>query len=178
MSPISTSPKSHPLSHVDEYLAVGQSAGASDVHLGGNAPPIWRLHGTLQPIWPAPPRLTSDQTLALADGFLSNPQKTQFNARGDADFAYANKFAPSRSSVARRSRRSDGCDHGRCDAGLANNMARAHCRRDRPFGFGNAPPQQRYTHARSITRRLSTRARGTSPDNGEPIAPRRQHSVT
>jgi twitching motility protein PilT len=102
MSPTSTSPKSHPLPHVDEYLAVGQSAGASDVHLGVNAPPIWRLHGTLQPIWPDAPRLTSDQTLALADGFLSNPQKTQLNERGDADFAYANNFARYRTSVVRQ----------------------------------------------------------------------------
>ena len=102
MSPTSTSPKSHPLSHVDEYLTVGQSAGASDVHLGVNAPPIWRLHGTLQPIWPDAPRLTSDQTLALADGFLSNPQKTQLNERGDADFAYANSFARYRTSVVRQ----------------------------------------------------------------------------
>src|SRR6266853_65034 len=82
MSPTSTSPKSHPLSHVDEYLAVGQRGGASDIHLGVNAPPIWRLHGTLQPIWPDAPRLTSDQTRALAEGFLSNPQKTQLNERG------------------------------------------------------------------------------------------------
>ena len=102
MSPTSTSPKSHPLSHVDEYLTVGQSAGASDVHLGVNAPPIWRLHGTLQPIWPDAPRLTSVQTLALADGFLSNPQKTQLNERGDADFAYANNFARYRTSVVRQ----------------------------------------------------------------------------
>ena len=102
MSPTSTSPKSHPLSHVDEYLTVGQSAGASDVHLGVNAPPIWRLHGTLQPIWPDAPRLTSDQTLALADGFLSNPQKTQLNERGGADFAYANNFARYRTSVVRQ----------------------------------------------------------------------------
>src|SRR5213592_1598896 len=102
MSPTSISPKSHPLSHVDEYLAVGQSAGASDVHLGVNAPPIWRLHGTLQPIWPDAPRLTSDQTLALADGFLSNPQKTLLNERGDADFAYANKFGRYRTSVVRQ----------------------------------------------------------------------------
>jgi len=102
MSPTSTSPKSHPLSHVDEYLAAGQSAGASDVHLGVNAPPIWRLHGILQPIWSDAPRLTSDQTLALADGFLSNPQKTQLNERGDADFAYANDFARYRTSVVRQ----------------------------------------------------------------------------
>src|SRR5256885_5916552 len=98
----STSPPSHPLSHVDEYLAVGQRAGASDIHLGVTAPPIWRLHGTLQPIWPDAARLTSDQTLALAEGFLSNLQKTQLNERGDADFAYANSVGRYRTSVVRQ----------------------------------------------------------------------------
>src|SRR5438270_9692473 len=98
----STSPESHPLTHVDEYLAVGQAAGASDVHLGVNAPPIWRLHGTLQPIWPDAPRFTSDQTLSLAEGFLSSQQKTQLNERGDADFAYANNFGRYRTSVVRQ----------------------------------------------------------------------------
>ena len=102
MSPTSTSLKSHPLSHVDEYLAIGQSAGASDIHLGVNAPPLWRLHGTLQPIWTDAPRLTSDQTLALAEGFLSSLHKTHLNERGDADFAYANAFGRYRTSVARQ----------------------------------------------------------------------------
>jgi twitching motility protein PilT len=102
MSPTSTSPKSHPLAHVDEYLAVGERAGASDIHLGVNAPPIWRLHGTLQPIWPDAPRLTSDQTLALAEGFLSTLQKTQLSERGDADFAYANQVGRYRTSVVRQ----------------------------------------------------------------------------
>src|SRR6266404_1560441 len=102
MSPTSTSPKSHPLSHVDECLAIGQSGGASDIHLGVNAPPLWRLHGTLQPIWTDAPRLTSDQTLALAEGFLSSLHKTHLNERGDADFAYANAFGRYRTSVARQ----------------------------------------------------------------------------
>ena len=102
MPPTSRSPNSHPLSHVDEYLAVGQRVGASDIHLGVNAPPIWRLHGTLQPIWPDPPRFSSDETLALAEGFLSNPQKTQLNERGDADFAYANSLGRYRTSVVRQ----------------------------------------------------------------------------
>src|SRR5438874_2267198 len=100
--PTQDPPRSHPLSHVDEYLAVGQSAGASDIHLGVNAPPLWRLHGTLQPIWPDAPRFTSDQTLALAEGFLSKLHKTQLNERGDADFAYANAFGRYRTSVARQ----------------------------------------------------------------------------
>src|ERR1051325_7127077 len=96
------STSTHPLSHVDEYLAIGQEGGASDVHLGVNAPPIWRLHGMLQPIWPDAPRLTSDQTLKLAEGFLSNLHKTQLNERGDADFAYANNFGRYRTSVVRQ----------------------------------------------------------------------------
>lgn len=91
-----------PLAHVDDYLSVAQKAGASDVHLGVNAPPIWRLHGTLQPIWPDVPTLTAPQTAALADGFLSELQQTQLADRGDADFAYANKFGRFRTSVVRQ----------------------------------------------------------------------------
>ncbi len=102
MSAGSTTSTSHPLRHVDDYLAVGQRAGASDIHLGVNAAPIWRLHGTLQPIWPDAPRLTSGQTLALAEGFLSNQQKAQLNERGDADFAYANSSGRYRTSVVRQ----------------------------------------------------------------------------
>jgi twitching motility protein PilT len=91
-----------PLGHVDDYLALGQEAGASDVHLGVNAPPIWRLHGTLQPIWPDAAKLTSEQTAALAEGFLSDAQKIQLNERGDADFAYANASGRFRTSVVRQ----------------------------------------------------------------------------
>ena len=95
-------PRLHPLSHVDEYLVAGQQTGASDIHLGVDAPPIWRLDGTLQPIWPEAPRLNSRQTLSLAEGFLSNLHKTQLNERGDADFAYANSFGRYRTSVVRQ----------------------------------------------------------------------------
>jgi len=90
------------LGHVDDYLAVGQQAGASDIHLGVNAPPIWRLHGTLQPIWPEAPRLTIEATKRLADGFLSDPHKAQLAERGDADFAYENSFGRFRASVVRQ----------------------------------------------------------------------------
>src|SRR3954468_23091954 len=95
-------PPSHPLRHVDDYLSIGQRAGASDVHLGVNAPPLWRLNGTLQPIWPDAPPLTSDDTSALAEGFLTDLQKSQLEERGDADFAYANDFGRFRTSVVRQ----------------------------------------------------------------------------
>jgi twitching motility protein PilT len=91
----------HPLPHVDDYLSLAQQAGASDIHLGVNAPPVWRLHGTLQAIWPDVARFTSEQTLALAEGFLSDTHKTQLNERGDADFAYANEIGRFRTSVVR-----------------------------------------------------------------------------
>ena len=67
--------KSHPLRHLDEYLEIGQKADASDVHLAVNAQPIWRVGGTLQPIWPDAPRLTGEQTAALAEGFVPDVYK-------------------------------------------------------------------------------------------------------
>ncbi len=96
--------RSHPLSHVDEYLELGQRADASDVHLGVNAPPLWRLNGTLQPIWPDAPRLTAEDTAALAESFIPDVNKNELAERGDSDFAYANSFARYRTSVVRQRR--------------------------------------------------------------------------
>lgn len=88
--------------HVDQYLAIGQEAGASDVHLSVNAPPIWRMNGTLQPIWPDAPKLTAQETLALAEGFLSDQHRLELTERGDVDFAYANSFGRFRTVVVRQ----------------------------------------------------------------------------
>src|SRR5438552_12294930 len=90
------------LRHIDEYLAIGQQAGASDIHLGINAPPIWRLHGTLQPIWPDAPRFRPEQTQKLAEAFLTDTQRQLVEERGDADFAYANSRGRYRASVVRQ----------------------------------------------------------------------------
>src|SRR5437762_6193166 len=92
----------HLLCHVDEYLAVAQQAGASDVHLGVTAPPVWRLHGTLQPIWPDAPRFKAEQTQKLADSFLTPAQCQMVEERGDTDFAYANADGRYRTSVVRQ----------------------------------------------------------------------------
>src|SRR5678815_2587540 len=67
--------ESHPLPHVDNYLEIGQKAGASDVHLGVAAPPIWKVDGTLQPMWPEAPVLTGEQTVALAETFMPEVYK-------------------------------------------------------------------------------------------------------
>ena len=94
--------ESHPLPHVDNYLEIGQKAGASDVHLGVAAPPIWRVHGTLQPMWPDVSALTGEQTLALAEAFMPEVYKEELNSRGDSDFAYENEYARYRVSVVRQ----------------------------------------------------------------------------
>ncbi len=103
MSQVSVPPfDSHPLSHVDNYLEIGQKAGASDVHLGVAAPPIWRVHGTLHPMWPDAPTLTGEQTVALAETFMPEVYKAELNERGDSDFAYENDYARYRVSVVRQ----------------------------------------------------------------------------
>src|SRR5262252_5979297 len=89
---------SHPLPHVDDYLKIGQKAGASDVHLGVAAPPIWRINGTLEPMWPDAPPLTKEQTLALAEAFVPEVYTKELDSRGDSDFAYENKWARYRTS--------------------------------------------------------------------------------
>lgn len=93
---------SHPLPHVDDYLEAGQKAGASDVHLGVDAPPIWRVNGSLEPMWPDAPPLTREQAFALAEDFVPEMYKEELNSRGDSDFAYENKFARYRTSVVRQ----------------------------------------------------------------------------
>ena len=93
---------SHPLPHVDDYLKIGQKAGASDVHLGVAAPPIWRVDGALEPMWPDAPPLTGEQALALAEAFVPEIYKEELHSRGDSDFAYENKWARYRTSVVRQ----------------------------------------------------------------------------
>src|SRR5438128_511874 len=93
---------SHPLPRVDDYLEIGQKAGASDVHLGVAAPPIWRVNGALEPMWPDGPAFTREQTLALAEAFMPEAYKEELKTRGDSDFAYTNEFARYRTSVVRQ----------------------------------------------------------------------------
>src|SRR5499433_188167 len=94
--------KLQPMRHVDDFLEIGQKAGASDVHLAVNAQPRWRLHGRLGPIWPDAPVLTAEQTAALAESFVPDAYKEELYTRGDSDFAYENEWARYRTSVVRQ----------------------------------------------------------------------------
>src|SRR5260370_4543575 len=94
--------ESHPLPRVANYLDSTQKRGASDVHLGVAAPPIWRVDGMLQPMWPDAPVLTGAQTVALAETLMPAVYKEELNPRGDSDFAYENEQARYRVSVVRQ----------------------------------------------------------------------------
>ena len=94
--------KSHPLRHVNDYLEIAQKAGASDLHLGVAAPPVWRVHGVLQPMWPDAPILTGEQTAGLAEAFMPEVYKQELKTSGDSDFGYENEVARYRVSVVRQ----------------------------------------------------------------------------
>ena len=102
MPPVPAPVSALSISHVDQYLLIGQQYGASDIHLGVNAQPIWRLNGILQPIWPDAPKLTAKDTAALATSFLNEVQRVQLAGRGDVDFAYATENGRFRASVVRQ----------------------------------------------------------------------------
>lgn len=90
------------LHHVDDYLHIGLDGGASDIHLGVNAKPIWRLNGNLRPIWDNADVLTPADTERLAMTYLDEEQKKRIQEKGDVDFAYQTKFARFRASVVRQ----------------------------------------------------------------------------
>ncbi|MDG2123365.1 MAG: PilT/PilU family type 4a pilus ATPase [Verrucomicrobiales bacterium] len=90
------------LSHVDEYLKLGQEYDCSDIHLGTSSKPIWRRFGALQAIWPNAEVITAEDAERLVDGFLGPHEKKRLRERGDVDFAYANDFGRFRASVVRQ----------------------------------------------------------------------------
>jgi twitching motility protein PilT len=97
-----STPDTHSLSHVDQFLAVGKESNASDIHLSVNSQPIWRRFGILEPIWRKAETLTPADTERLAMSFLSPAQQEQLASRGDVDFAYSTEIGRFRASVVRQ----------------------------------------------------------------------------
>ena len=71
-----------------EFLRLGFSTGASDVHVGVGAPPLMRKHGTLQPLYHNAPILTSAQTDVMVRAFLSPDQLAVLEKNQGLDFSY------------------------------------------------------------------------------------------
>jgi twitching motility protein PilT len=64
------------------------AAGASDLHLSVNSPPIIRKDGRLQPLDPSAPPLAIGDLDALLKPIMPEKNRTEFDARHDTDFAY------------------------------------------------------------------------------------------
>ena len=88
------------LSHVDDYLKIGQDYDCSDIHIATNAQPTWRRYGTLQPIWENGAVLTALRTPKNWPWVsLTEKEKARLKKTGDVDFAYQNSFGRFRASV-------------------------------------------------------------------------------
>ncbi|MCR5282566.1 MAG: PilT/PilU family type 4a pilus ATPase, partial [Lachnospiraceae bacterium] len=72
---------------LEEILAVGYNAGASDVHLTVGVPPIMRLHGHLKRM--DFPVLRPEDTLELCLDVLNPMQREKFEERGEYDLSVA-----------------------------------------------------------------------------------------
>ncbi len=74
---------------IEELLRIGFDAGASDVHMGVDAPALMRRHGTLQPLYHNGVILTADHTKALAKTFLNELQMEKLEKNKGLDFSYS-----------------------------------------------------------------------------------------
>jgi twitching motility protein PilT len=88
-----------------DFLQAAVTLGASDLHLGPEAPVLVRFHGQLMPLNAELPLLTARQTEALARQFLTPEQQKIVEERGSIEFSYANEnVGRFRSSVVRQRR--------------------------------------------------------------------------
>jgi twitching motility protein PilT len=89
--------------HVDDYLRYAKSVGASDVHLGIDAPPLMRLHGQLRPLWDDAPIMERRHTSALVRGYLTDEQIRVLEQSRYLEFSYSSMHdGRYRSSVVRQ----------------------------------------------------------------------------
>jgi twitching motility protein PilT len=74
--------------HVNDLLTIAVEHGASDVHLKVGAPPMMRIAGALQP-QPGMPRLSHEDTIALAAAIMPAGLRERFKAEQEVDLAYS-----------------------------------------------------------------------------------------
>lgn len=73
---------------LDELLKAMKDAGASDLHLSTESPPIMRLHGEMVPMSNVAP-FEGDKLLAELYQITPEDNRAEFEACNDTDFAYA-----------------------------------------------------------------------------------------
>lgn len=74
--------------NIDVLLKATISKGSSDLHLKVGSPPMVRMHGAIVPLDPFP-KLSQQETLALAFSMMSAAQQDKFKTQGELDLAYS-----------------------------------------------------------------------------------------
>jgi len=72
---------------IDTLLALACSKGASDLHIKAGSHPFIRVNGELMPLVDVP-RLSPEDTLAMAFSIMNNRQKQRFKDACEVDIAY------------------------------------------------------------------------------------------
>ncbi|MCB5952533.1 type IV pilus twitching motility protein PilT [Enterococcus sp. BWT-B8] len=76
-----------PKKQLDDWLRLAVEKKVSDIHLIEGVPPMFRLHGNLQPI-EGMPVLYSDKISAMGESICTKKQWADFNELGEVDLAY------------------------------------------------------------------------------------------
>src|SRR5947208_16639713 len=79
----------HVLANIQDFLQLMLEAGASDLHVTQDSPPLIRVHGELRPL--AYPPLTATDTRQLCYSILTEAQKKKFEEDSELDFSFAAK---------------------------------------------------------------------------------------
>ncbi len=77
------------LGNIQDFLQLMLEAGASDLHITQDSPPLIRVHGTLRPL--SYPPLTATDTRTLCYSLLTEAQKKKFEEESELDFSFAAK---------------------------------------------------------------------------------------
>jgi twitching motility protein PilT len=73
--------------NIQDFLQLMLEAGASDLHITQESPPLIRVHGELRPL--AYPPLTATDTRTLCYSILTEAQKKKFEEDSELDFSFA-----------------------------------------------------------------------------------------
>ena len=75
--------------NIQDFLQLMLEAGASDLHVTQDSPPLIRVHGELKPL--TYPPLTATDTRQLCYSILTESQKKKFEEDSELDFSFAAK---------------------------------------------------------------------------------------
>ncbi len=74
------------MAEIDKYFTALHKNEGSDLHLSSGVPPFLRVHGTMSPLKSAP--MEPDQILRMLQEIMTEHARKEFDATGDADWAY------------------------------------------------------------------------------------------